>query len=106
MFGQAERSLHVQFDGVAVSLDRIVSAHPFLQAVALCLGLGAAALHQEDELIPAPASDDVRRAARRLEFGGKLLQQFIANQVAVIVVDLLEPVDVQDGYAQRASGVK
>lgn len=69
------------------------------------LGLvGAAVLHQEQELVAAPAADQVVRPAERIQQLGEPDQQLVADVVPEVVVVVLEVVEVDE--AQRQAVVR
>ena len=54
--------------------------------------------NQDDELVPADAPQRVHVADGRAEAGGHGLKEFIADDVAEGVVDLLEVVEVDEEH--------
>ena len=59
------------------------------------------ARQQEKELLPAPAAREVRLAERVAEHLGEGPQDRVADGVAVLVVDVLEPVEVGEDDRER-----
>src|SRR5215470_15765072 len=57
--------------------------------------------YNDDKFIATHARRIVVFAATFLYYGGKYLQQFVAFEVAELVVDLFESVKVRHKYAQR-----
>ena len=63
--------------------------------------LRAGADRDDDELIAAHASDGIARPYNRLQTPGDALEHMISGIVAADVVDLLEPVEVDDEEGER-----
>jgi hypothetical protein len=59
------------------------------------------AVHADQELLPAPAGDDVLAAEGAGEQAAEPAQDLVAGGVPVAVVDLLEVVEIEDREGQR-----
>ena len=84
---------------VAVELQRALDRLQEATGQLARLGLGVHRVEpgaQHRELVAAEASDDVTRSHRLLEAVRDLSEQLVAGVVAESVVDVLEPVDVQE----------
>jgi hypothetical protein len=90
-------------DDVAAELEGPLEGGP--QPFGQRLGLGRrAAARQDDELVATEPADGVALADRRGQPGGHLAEQVVAGVVAQGVVDLLEPVDVEEQRGDRRPG--
>ena len=65
---------------------------------------GGGAAHDDDELLAAVAADQVGAAEAVAERAGDVAEDGVADQVAVVVVDLLEVVDVEERDGDRLAG--
>src|SRR5580698_3531044 len=67
-------------------------------------GVGLSAGQNSDELIAAPAADEIAGAYLAAETGGELLQDFIAAQMPVLIVDRFKSINVEQQYAKFLLG--
>ena len=65
-FRHPDGSVHVQFSGARPSRNLVISADPFPEPADLGFRVVHAAIRQDDELIPAPASDQIGSNGKRI----------------------------------------
>src|SRR6185503_6057727 len=99
--GHSDRSRDLYLETSVWSLDLVVAKRPFPDALDAVAGVIQVAIGDNDEFVPAPASDDVAGAEVRLEFGRECLQQIVSGQMPVRIVDLFEAVQVQQNDTER-----
>ncbi len=92
-----ERSIRSRSSPGSLGRWRLASSSAFLRGRRL-VGLG----QQDQELVAAPAEDQVRLAHARRQIVRHELEHPVPDRVAAHVVDLLEPVDVDQEDRERA----
>src|ERR1700685_2978700 len=87
-------------DFVALARDVIRAIETVRDLARTSFGVGLSAGENRDELVAAPAADEIPGGHLAAEARAQLLQNFIAAQMPVPIVDGLESVDVEQQYAE------
>src|ERR1700685_3129165 len=87
-------------DFVALAREVIRAIETVRDLARTSFGVGLSAGENRDELVTAPAADEIAGAHLAAEPGAQLLQDFIAAQMPVALGDGLASVDVKQQYAE------